>query len=72
VKAQLKRNSVTTINGMARFVDPHTIEIDGTDGPSVVTAHSILIACGTRPAESPMVITMASASSTPISCYTYR
>jgi len=57
VKAQLKRNSVTTINGMARFVDPHTIEIEGTDGPSVVTADTILIACGTRPAESPTVIT---------------
>ena len=57
VKAQLKRNSVTTINGMARFVDPHTIEIEGTDGPSVITADTILIACGTRPAESPTVIT---------------
>jgi pyruvate/2-oxoglutarate dehydrogenase complex dihydrolipoamide dehydrogenase (E3) component len=27
VKAQLQRNGVTTLHGMARFVDPHTLEI---------------------------------------------
>ena len=58
IKAQLKRNGVTTINGMAHFVDPHTIEIEETDGPSsTITADTVLIACGTRPAESPTVVT---------------
>ena len=57
VKAQLKRNGVTTINGMARFVDQHTISIEGTDGPSTITADTILIACGTRPAESSKIVT---------------
>ena len=57
VKAQLKRNGVTTINGMARFVDQHTISIEGTDGPSTITADTILIACGTRPAESAKIVT---------------
>ncbi len=57
VKSQLKRNGVTTINGMARFADPHTIEIEGVDGSSVITGDHVLIACGTRPAESPMIVT---------------
>ena len=34
VKAQLKRNGVTTMNGMARFTDAHTIEIEATAGGS--------------------------------------
>jgi len=57
VKAQLKRNGVRTIDGMARFADPHTIEIEGHDGPATITADTVLIACGTRPAESPTVVT---------------
>ena len=57
VKAQLKRNGVRTIDGMARFADPHTIEIEGNDGPATITADTVLIACGTRPAESPTVVT---------------
>jgi NAD(P) transhydrogenase len=57
VKAQLKRNGVTTINGMARFVDAHTIDIEGAEGPSTITADTILIACGTRPAESEKIVT---------------
>jgi NAD(P) transhydrogenase len=58
VKAQLKRNGVTTINGMARFTDVHTIEIEGSEGQiSKITADTILIACGTRPAENPLIVT---------------
>ena len=57
VKAQLKRNGVRTIDGMARFADPHTLEIEGNDGPATITADTVLIACGTRPAESPTVVT---------------
>jgi NAD(P) transhydrogenase len=55
VRAQLKRNGVTTVSGHARFVDPYTIEIEGDDGPTRATADYILIACGTRPAQPPIV-----------------
>ena len=47
VRAQLKRNGVATINGMARFVDANTIEIEGGEGQlQKITADTILIACG--------------------------
>jgi NAD(P) transhydrogenase len=58
VKAQLRRNGVTTVNGMARFADAHTIEIEASDGTTTqITADTILIACGTRPAENPLIVT---------------
>ena len=60
VKSQLKRNGVSAINGMARFADANTIEIEGSDGStSKITADTILIACGTRPAENPLIVTDA-------------
>jgi NAD(P) transhydrogenase len=53
VRAQFKRNGVVVYEGNARFVDPHTVEIQG-DGEGVrVKAANILVACGTRPAHSP-------------------
>jgi NAD(P) transhydrogenase len=52
IKAQLRRNYVTTLEGEARFVDPHTIEIRSEDGVQEVRGEHILIACGTRPAHS--------------------
>src|SRR5262245_1623929 len=53
VRAQLQRNGVTTVYGMAKFVDPHTIAVNTADGPLVLQADYILIACGTRPAHNP-------------------
>jgi NAD(P) transhydrogenase len=50
VRAQLRRNDVTSLVGAARFVDPHTVEIAGETGTQTVTAENVLIACGTRPA----------------------
>src|SRR4029079_656505 len=53
--AQLKRNGVTTYEGCARFIDPHTLEVQA-DAPSTrLTAERILVACGTRPAHSPEI-----------------
>ena len=52
IKAQLRRNYVATLEGEARFVDPHTIEIRGDDGAQLVRGQHILLACGTRPAHS--------------------
>ena len=52
IKAQLRRNYVTTFEGDARFIDPHTVEVKAMTDPNWFAAHHILIACGTRPAHS--------------------
>src|SRR5262245_44114556 len=52
IKAQLRRNYVTTLEGEARFIDPHTIEIRTDDGSQLVRGQHVLVACGTRPAHS--------------------
>ena len=52
IKAQLRRNHITTLEGDARFMDPHTIEVKSEDGSQLVRGQNILIACGTRPAHS--------------------
>jgi NAD(P) transhydrogenase len=52
IKAQLRRNYVTTFSGDATFADPHTVEIRGSDGTQSIRGEKILIACGTRPAHS--------------------
>jgi len=48
VRNQLARNHVHVINGIARFVDPHTIAISGGEERRI-TAERIVIATGTRP-----------------------
>jgi NAD(P) transhydrogenase len=50
VQAQLERNHITTWHGSARFLDPHTVEVDATEAATQLKAEHILIACGTRPA----------------------
>src|SRR6202045_202743 len=50
IKAQLRRNYVTALEGDAHFADPHTIEIVTDEGVQQVRGEKILIACGTRPA----------------------
>jgi NAD(P) transhydrogenase len=51
VAHQLSRNHVDFHRGLARFVDPHTIEIVGEDGDARrVSAARFVIATGTRPA----------------------
>jgi len=52
IKAQLRRNYVTTLEGDAQFLDAHTIEIKGDDESHLVRGKHVLIACGTRPAHS--------------------
>lgn len=52
VRAQFKRNEVTVFDGAARFLDPHTLEVDGENGKATLRGERILIACGTRPARS--------------------
>jgi NAD(P) transhydrogenase len=52
IRAQLKRNGVAIFQGMAQFVDPHTIEVQGETDRVTLRGENILIACGTRPARS--------------------
>jgi len=53
VRSQLKRNGIETVHGVARFADPHGLDVETASGHVQVTADHILIACGTRPARSP-------------------
>jgi len=53
VRSQLKRNGIKTVHGVARFADPHGLDVETASGHVQVTADHILIACGTRPARSP-------------------
>ncbi|HLV88287.1 MAG TPA: Si-specific NAD(P)(+) transhydrogenase [Candidatus Sulfotelmatobacter sp.] len=50
IKDQLHRNWVTTFEGEARFINPHTIEVRGESESHIIRGQHILIACGTRPA----------------------
>ncbi len=55
IKHQLKRNGVKTFYGTARFLDPHTLEVETLDEPIILKGEKILIACGTRPAHDPKI-----------------
>lgn len=55
IQSQLARNGVEVFSGTARFRDAHTVEINGVGGPQVVTAEKVVIAVGTKPADSPRV-----------------
>src|SRR5207342_1005557 len=51
IRNQLSRNRVALYTGTARFVDPHTVEIQTDhDVHQWVTADYVVIAVGTRPA----------------------
>ncbi|MFZ0632972.1 MAG: Si-specific NAD(P)(+) transhydrogenase [Acidobacteriaceae bacterium] len=54
-EAQLSRNGVEVINGVARFEDDHHVRADGMRGSNTYEAEHIVIAVGTRPASSPKV-----------------
>jgi NAD(P) transhydrogenase len=53
--AQLSRNGIETLTGTASFIDPHHIRIENSRGQSDYEAEVVVIATGTRPAESPLV-----------------
>ncbi|TDC56984.1 Si-specific NAD(P)(+) transhydrogenase [Jiangella ureilytica] len=50
VRAQLFRNHVDLVVGSGRFVDPHTVAVEGPGERRQVTAANIVIATGTTPA----------------------
>ena len=49
VAHQLQRNGIKLINGLGRFVDPHTLLVQTSDGDQKVSAANIVIAVGTSP-----------------------
>jgi NAD(P) transhydrogenase len=54
-EAQLSRNGIEVLNGVARFEDDHHVHVDGARGSNTWEADNIVIAVGTRPASSPTV-----------------
>ncbi|MET0695434.1 MAG: Si-specific NAD(P)(+) transhydrogenase [Propionibacteriaceae bacterium] len=52
IRAQLLRNHIELIGGMASFIDPHTLSVDieGSQVHRTFTADKIVIATGTTPA----------------------
>jgi len=56
IRDQLTRNHVSIVPGAARFVDPHTVVVEGADRSARhITAGKVVIASGTRPARPPSV-----------------
>src|SRR6266851_8437929 len=56
VRSQFSRNRVTELDGTARFLDPHTLEVTSSAGrPTAVRGEYVLIACGARPAQTPSI-----------------
>jgi len=53
--AQLSRNNIETLFGTASFLDPHTIRVTGPQSISDYQAENVVIATGTKPAESAKV-----------------
>ncbi len=54
-EAQLSRNGVDVMTGLASFEDPTHVNVVGRQGSSVVEAANIVIAVGTKPAETTKV-----------------
>jgi NAD(P) transhydrogenase len=54
-EAQLSRNGIDVVHGVASFVDPHTVQVQGPQAGATLQADKIIIAVGTHPATSPMV-----------------
>jgi NAD(P) transhydrogenase len=53
--AQLSRNGIDVLTGTARFVNPHALQIENSKGQAEYEADIVVIATGTRPAESAQV-----------------
>jgi NAD(P) transhydrogenase len=54
-QSQLQRNGIELLHGTASFTDANHIRIQNGDGAQVLSAGTIIIATGTKPATSPKV-----------------
>ncbi len=54
-EAQLSRNGIDVVHGVAHFVDPHHIRVEGPQTEATLEADRVIIAVGTKPAASAKV-----------------
>ncbi len=54
-QAQFRRNKVQLLHGVASFLDPHRVLVEGVDDDDELFADTIVIATGTSPARSDQV-----------------
>src|ERR1700759_4239120 len=54
-EAQLSRNGVEVITGLASFEGPHQIRVVGRQGSNILEAANMVIAVGTKPADTSKV-----------------
>jgi NAD(P) transhydrogenase len=54
-EAQLSRNGIDVVHGIARFVDSHQVRVEGAQTDATLEADRIIIAVGTKPAVSDKV-----------------
>jgi NAD(P) transhydrogenase len=54
-EAQLSRNGIEVVHGVATFVDPHTVRVEGPQASATLEGDNLVIAVGTQPAASPRV-----------------
>ncbi len=57
IAAQLSRNNIELLTGIASFIDPNTIQVENSRGMSQYGAEFVVIATGTKPATSSKVPT---------------
>jgi NAD(P) transhydrogenase len=54
-EAQLSRNGIDVVHGIARFIDPHQVHVEGPQAEVTLESARIIIAVGTKPATSDKV-----------------
>jgi NAD(P) transhydrogenase len=54
-EAQLSRNGIDIVHGLAHFIDPHQVRVEGPQNEVTLEADRIILAVGTKPADSPKV-----------------
>ncbi len=54
-EAQISRNGIDIVHGVAHFLDAKHVRIEGFQGESTLESDRIIIAVGTKPASSPKV-----------------
>ena len=56
-EAQLSRNGIDVVHGIASFIDPHHVRVEGPQAELTLEAERVIIAVGTKPATSAKVPT---------------
>src|SRR6478735_5172850 len=54
-EAQLSRNGIDIVHGVAHFVEPSHVRVEGFQGETTLEGDRVIIAVGTKPASSPKV-----------------